>query len=371
MKTSAILTPASPTLNSMPKAAPQGASEGNLPFKQVLSREVSERRDSAQENRNDTSKPGAPKGTTASADTAKAPNEPTSEKADKAENVPVTDETAASQLLALAAQLAQFTAIAPQASADGHLPAASARLGAVPGTAAAKDPAAKDALAGLTLLADDGAALDADFEYQLGAAAGKNQESRPGVSAAALVSAQQFAADRTQEIQSGISTPEVVPTQQSASGQMQAAAGPLADKIAPQVGSKGWDQAFAQKVVWMVAGAQQSASLTLNPPDLGPLQVVLNVSNAQATANFIAAQPEVRQALEAAMPRLREMLEDAGIQLGQANVSAGNPQQQGTFDQRPQGSASSGHAEVAGDVSIHAKPGNAQVTRQGLVDTFA
>jgi flagellar hook-length control protein FliK len=33
----------------------------------------------------------------------------------------------------------------------------------------------------------------------------------------------------------------------------------------------------------MVGSEEQTASLTLNPPDLGPLQVVLSVSNDQAT----------------------------------------------------------------------------------------
>jgi flagellar hook-length control protein FliK len=38
--------------------------------------------------------------------------------------------------------------------------------------------------------------------------------------------------------------------------------------------------------------------MELNPPDLGPLQVVLSVNKDQATAAFSSAAPEVRQALE-------------------------------------------------------------------------
>jgi flagellar hook-length control protein FliK len=155
----------------------------------------------------------------------------------------------------------------------------------------------------------------------------------------------------------------------------QAAATQMADRLAPRVGSSGWDQALGQKVVWMVAGSHQSASLTLNPPDLGPLQVVLNVSNNQATANFTAAQPEVRQALENAMPKLRDMLGEAGIQLGQANVSAGSPnQQQGGFGER-QASSSRSSGRGGDDDAPEAM---ARVTRteaissgNGLVDTFA
>lgn len=154
--------------------------------------------------------------------------------------------------------------------------------------------------------------------------------------------------------------------------QAQAAAQAATDKLAPRVGNPGWDQALGQKVVWMVAGEQQSASLTLNPPELGPLQVVLNVSNNQATASFTAAQPEVRQALESAMPKLREMLGDAGIQLGQANVSAGTPnnQHEGSGDRRSS-SWRTGETDESLDMAIPTSRGQQITGGQGLVDTFA
>ncbi|MFJ3045073.1 flagellar hook-length control protein FliK [Herbaspirillum chlorophenolicum] len=148
------------------------------------------------------------------------------------------------------------------------------------------------------------------------------------------------------------------------------------DKIQPNVGSAGWDQAVGQKVTWMVNGGIQSASLTLNPPDLGPLQVVLSVNNSHADATFITAQPEVKQALEAAMPKLREMMDQAGIQLGQATVNTGMPnQQQGASGQQARKSSSSGSfggKDEDGDIAV-AATGNAAVTSSGLglVDTFA
>lgn len=149
----------------------------------------------------------------------------------------------------------------------------------------------------------------------------------------------------------------------------------MADRLAPRVGSSGWDQALGQKVVWMVAGSQQSASLTLNPPDLGPLQVVLNVSNNQATANFTSAQPEVRQALENAMPKLRDMLGEAGIQLGQANVSAGTPnhQQSGFGERQASSSRSSGRGgdDNASDAAVGVTRTETVSSGNGLVDTFA
>lgn len=154
--------------------------------------------------------------------------------------------------------------------------------------------------------------------------------------------------------------------------QLNDAQGPQSNKIAPQVGNPGWDQAIGQKVLWMVQGAQQSATLTLNPPDLGPMQVTVHVNNNQATANFTAHQPEVRHALEAAMPRLREMLNDAGIQLGQSNVSAGTPNQQGGFGEQRQssGARQSNQIDIA-DSAVHVSHVPTPASGNGLVDTFA
>jgi len=147
-------------------------------------------------------------------------------------------------------------------------------------------------------------------------------------------------------------------------------AAPSHDRLAPQVGTPAWNDAFAQKVTWMVAGEQQSASLTLNPPDLGPLQVVLNVTNSHANATFIAAQPEVRQALEAAMPRLRDMLSDAGIQLGQANVSSGSPGQQGAPDQQSSQARRPDFSTPRFDMSVKTSGVQTGSSGLGLVDTF-
>lgn len=143
-----------------------------------------------------------------------------------------------------------------------------------------------------------------------------------------------------------------------------------ADKLTPAVGTPAWDQALGQKIVWMAHGGEQSASLTMNPPDLGPMQVVLSVSNNQATVDFMAAQPEVRQALEAALPRLRDMMGESGIQLGQANVSAGGQQQFAGFEG---GSRSGGRsaADHAGAEAPQPRQGVVKIARDGAVDTFA
>ncbi|BBP01215.1 flagellar hook-length control protein FliK [Sulfuriferula nivalis] len=145
------------------------------------------------------------------------------------------------------------------------------------------------------------------------------------------------------------------------------------DKISARVGTPAWDQSLSQKIVWMSNNAQQTASLTLNPPDLGPLQIVLSVNNDQANATFIAAQPEVRLAIEAAMPKLREMMSDAGIQLGQANVSSGNtPQQNNSQQNSPASNNSQPLHSIEDNISLNTTHRSANITTGlGLVNTFA
>ena len=160
-------------------------------------------------------------------------------------------------------------------------------------------------------------------------------------------------------------------------GALQQAAAAVAvptDKLTGRVGTPAWDQQLGQKVVWMAAGGDQSATLTLNPPDLGPVQVVLTVTNDQADAAFMSAQPEVRQALEAAMPRLREMMSEAGIAFGSATVSAGTPEQQHNGERAAPGERrgnGQGGGVSGGEIAIAPAAGGRSRPSLSAVDTFA
>ena len=159
--------------------------------------------------------------------------------------------------------------------------------------------------------------------------------------------------------------------------QVAAGAGAVAgNQITQPFGSTGWDKAVGQKVLWMVSENMHSAELSLNPPDLGPLQVVLKVSNEHASASFMCSQPEVREALESSMPKLRQMMSDAGIQLSGFSV---NTQSSG------QGQAGSGYRPTGQDqvtslrplsttndtAPAPAAPTRVFTSKIGEVDTFA
>lgn len=98
-------------------------------------------------------------------------------------------------------------------------------------------------------------------------------------------------------------------------------AGSLLDMAVPQqVGSKGWSNAIGERVMWMMQGDQQFARLKLNPPQLGPLEIRISVSQDQSSVAFMAQHAATREALEAALPRLREMFDQASLQLVRADV---------------------------------------------------
>jgi outer membrane protein OmpA-like peptidoglycan-associated protein len=94
---------------------------------------------------------------------------------------------------------------------------------------------------------------------------------------------------------------------------------PPAISIPP--GEKGWSQAMGERILWMVGRDLQAASVNIKPPNLGPLHIQISIQNEQASVNFTAQHAVVKEALEAALPRLREMLAENNIQLVNVDVN--------------------------------------------------
>lgn len=178
----------------------------------------------------------------------------------------------------------------------------------------------------------------------------------------------------------GAKISEISPSAQNFAQQIAVSSGQInasheVEHLAPRVGTSAWDQAVGQKVIWMVAGGKQTAELTLNPPDLGPMQVVLSISNEQANATFISAQPDVREALESAMPKLREMMNDAGIQLSGFSVKSESSNHGSQFaDDRSLPRSKNNTNEAANELGSASTtiPGASRSSAGlGIVDTFA
>lgn len=142
------------------------------------------------------------------------------------------------------------------------------------------------------------------------------------------------------------------------------------------VGYPNWDQALNQRVGMMLSNGNQSATLSLNPPELGPLQITVHMHNqGVADATFVTAHAEVRQAIEAAIPKLREMLDQSGIQLGQTNINSQTNQgnsQQGQYSSGAQSFKYGAHDEDDGSSEQIVPVMSRTISRgQSAVDTFA
>lgn len=135
-----------------------------------------------------------------------------------------------------------------------------------------------------------------------------------------------------------------------------------------------WSQQLSDRVLWLARGDVQNAQINITPAHLGPIQISLSLNGEQMTAHFVSANQEVRQALEDALPRLREMLAGAGINLGQANV--GSQQQQAQAEQftaKGENSRQSSDGAIlpADQHGMDTTPPHPIQRGQGLVDLFA
>lgn len=130
----------------------------------------------------------------------------------------------------------------------------------------------------------------------------------------------------------------------------------------------GFADELGQRVLLFAGRGESRAELILTPAHLGRVEISLTVSAEQTTAQIVAANAAARDALEQALPRLREMLAQAGITLGESNV-----------DTQSRGEAQDGRGRTAyrgaialGTSDAAAASGPDQRTRgPGLIDTFA
>ncbi|MBQ0725192.1 MAG: flagellar hook-length control protein FliK [Cycloclasticus sp.] len=92
-----------------------------------------------------------------------------------------------------------------------------------------------------------------------------------------------------------------------------------------------WGQDFNQRVQWMINQAVSGAEIRLNPQHMGPIEVRVLMQNDQATIAFSAQHGATREAIDAALPRLRELLSEQNVNVVDVDVS-----QHSFADQRDQ-----------------------------------
>ncbi|MYM59775.1 flagellar hook-length control protein FliK [Vibrio sp. OCN044] len=87
----------------------------------------------------------------------------------------------------------------------------------------------------------------------------------------------------------------------------------------------------AERVQMMMSKNLKNVDIRLDPPELGRLQIRLNVGGDGATVHFTVANQQARDVIEQSMPRLREMLAQQGVQLGDSSVQQQSSGQQNRY----------------------------------------
>jgi len=82
-----------------------------------------------------------------------------------------------------------------------------------------------------------------------------------------------------------------------------------------------WSNQVGDRIAWMISQGLRQADIRLNPPELGMLEVRIQMQGDQTSIQFTTAHAEVKDVLDSALPRLREMLAETGLNLADVNVS--------------------------------------------------
>lgn len=124
---------------------------------------------------------------------------------------------------------------------------------------------------------------------------------------------------------------------------------------------------LGNQVLWQARVGNQQAEIRLDPPELGPIEVRISQKDSETHLHFVVGHQATREQLEQAMPRLRELFGQGGLQLGQVAVEQG---QRETASGRDQQASASGSGSGNGGRDEPA----AAVTRPvstSLIDAYA
>ena len=124
--------------------------------------------------------------------------------------------------------------------------------------------------------------------------------------------------------------------------------------------------ALADKIQTMVKGDLKHAFIRLDPPELGALEIRVQVNHDQTHIQIVSPSGQVREALESQSVRLREALAEQGLNM--ANLDVSDQQNRGQSGDNRGGGSSSGSTQDSGSAAPEV---NANVqTNIGLVDQY-
>jgi flagellar hook-length control protein FliK len=111
------------------------------------------------------------------------------------------------------------------------------------------------------------------------------------------------------------------------------------------------------------------AKVNLHPAELGRMSISVTTDGNETRVAFVVETSQARQAVEAAMPRLRDMLDSAGLSLSDSDVSERRDQQADTNEGRSD-TSQTGMTSLNGDGGIEATVVSVSVDPDRLIDIY-
>lgn len=198
---------------------------------------------------------------------------------------------------------------------------------------------------------------------------GNSTEQRRDIDLGMRQQAQAKAADEALQRANGLSNGSL----DAVSAERRANLPPSMQSIPLPVRHPQWGQALGQRVNYMINSQVQQAQITLNPEKLGPIQIKLQFDRDQQVQISVLAQHGMtRDAIDASIPRLREMLEQQGINLASVDVETGKSfaDQQAQQDEDVNMTAM-GATDGNGGATVEEEQSMTTVASDSLVDYYA
>ena len=132
-----------------------------------------------------------------------------------------------------------------------------------------------------------------------------------------------------------------------------------------------WSSGLSERINWMINQKQNTATIRLDPPALGKLDVQIKIVDEATMVTIQTQTAQTRDLIDSASIRLRDFLQESGYQNVNVDVSQRQDQQQArsqaTANVNPDQDENSGQEQDAD----HQQQQTSYFSGEGLVDTFA
>ena len=137
-------------------------------------------------------------------------------------------------------------------------------------------------------------------------------------------------------------------------------------EIPVDISNSQWSEKFSEHIVWLGNHGIKSAIIKIHPDDLGPLEISIKVVKDSASVNINSPSSHVCEIVDQALPRLREMMAEQGLNLSEVNIGTDTNSQQSS-----QNSQNSDDAFMIDSEDEILLTPLTKKSHQGLIDYFA